>query len=170
MQQLKTIEDYLEINSSINRNRLIRDFIETQNTVGKLDVELIKKTNLNGPSFAWQQNDVHSLIEDARSKNLAVVGWQVQYRFPNAICDLYWLNHTNDPRIMSESWNDYVERCSGKSLEAFMKTINTIDIHADAINSFDYIANLSAEEKLNLREFQFFEIYLKNQEHEQEKS
>ena len=78
---------------------------------------------------AWRQDDVVTVMQAAQRLSLANLGGEVQFRFPDKVCELYWLCY--GPKIdrqPNESWEDCVLRTANDSISQFQRLIQTVDL------------------------------------------
>jgi hypothetical protein len=54
---------------------------------------ILDNASLRGNEYAWQQADVIATIQAAATQQLASIGGQAQFRFPNGTYEMYWLNY-----------------------------------------------------------------------------
>jgi hypothetical protein len=127
-----------------NKNRLPKDIL----------AKAIERYNEMG----WRQNDFIEVIEAARKIPLAIVGGQVQYVFPGATCELYWLSYDPKGRKPEEEWVAFCNRTADECLEKFKTLIETVDIDKNAIDSFEIIKE-KKESGVNISDFRLFIIY-----------
>ena len=84
---------------------------------------ILKKAVKSNNEFGWKQADFHEVLEAATLKQLAIIGGQVQYIFPDATCELYWLSYDSTARKKNEIWSDFVLRSKNEVLENFENVI-----------------------------------------------
>lgn len=76
----------------------------------KLPSEILQLAIHSGQEYGWRTEDVLATIEAARDAGLATLGGQVQFVFPDATAELYWLHYDPEERQFGEPWRNYVAR------------------------------------------------------------
>jgi len=123
----------------------------------KLPAHFLEKAIKSGNEYGWKKGDVLDVIEAARQTHLAAIGGQVQYIWPDAICELYWLSYDSEDRKTKEEWVSYCNRTAFECSEKFKKLL-PVDIEKDAIKSFDFIQD-KFEKGVRLDDHQIFILY-----------
>lgn len=90
--------------------------------------------SLEGNELAWPIADFLRALEEAAAAGLACLGGQFQFRFPDGICEMYWLNADSVDRQPSESWPAYVARSSKEVKAAFERNLAETDFLKEASN------------------------------------
>ncbi|RIJ31292.1 hypothetical protein [Henriciella algicola] len=52
---------------------------------------ILEKSSLRGLEYAWHPDDIPEVIEAARVAGLKSLGGQLQFRLPDATCEIYWI-------------------------------------------------------------------------------
>jgi hypothetical protein len=104
-----------------------------------LPEEIRSKAILSDREFAWRREDVFEALNAARVAQLASLGGQVQYLFPDGTCELYWLNFDPADRKAEEPWAEYVHRSHLETAEGLRRLLETVDIESEAVRSFELI-------------------------------
>lgn len=105
----------------------------------KLDKQILEKAIKSGNEYGWRLDDFRDVIENAISKNLAIIGGQIQFLFPDGICELYWLKYDSTKRENNENWVDYCKRTKKECLEQFDNIIETTNFEKAGLESFDFL-------------------------------
>jgi hypothetical protein len=122
-----------------------------------LPAEVLQKASVKGSEYAWSFDDVPAVIAAARRCGLATEGGQVQYRFPNATCELYWLNADSTPRRDGEVWSEYVVRSADEVLGGFQRLLADTDFIAE-VAGLGYLAEQLAP-GVSITPFRCFVLY-----------
>src|SRR5580693_7675601 len=91
----------------------------------KLPEYLLEKAIKSGNEYGWKKADVLEVIETARQIRMGTIGGQVQYVWPDATCELYWLSYDSEDRKDKENWAEYCDRTAFECSEKFKKLIIT---------------------------------------------
>lgn len=73
--------------------------------------------------YVVKLSDVEGIVDIARKERIAVLGGQAQFRFPDATCEMYWINADPEPKDKKESWDDYVERSTSEFINLFKSNV-----------------------------------------------
>ncbi len=128
----------------------------------KLPKNLLDKAIKSGNEYGWKKADVLEVIEAARQIPMANIGGQVQYIWPDATCELYWLDYDSEDKKEKEDWVTFCNRTAFECSEKF-KNLTTTDIEKEAINSFEIIKH-KFDEGFQLNDHQVFILYFNDQE------
>ena len=120
--------------------------------------KILDKDFLDGNEFGCRKSDFEEVINLARKNSLAIIGGQVQYALPDAICELYWVSYDPEERKATESWKTYCERSAKECLEKFHSIIRKDDIQQQALEGFKVLKE-KRNAGINIDEFQTFIIY-----------
>lgn len=123
----------------------------------KLPQNLLTKAIKSGNEYGWKKADVLDVIEAARQMKLSTIGGQVQYIWPDATCELYWLSYDSEEKSIKEDWASFCNRTAFECSEKFKHLITT-DIEKEAIKSFELIKN-KYESGVILDDHQIFILY-----------
>ena len=125
----------------------------------ELPEEVKSKANISeGGEFAWRESDFEAAITSAKENNLASIGGQVQFIFPNATCELYWINFDSNDQESDESWESYVERSADEVLTVFRKVVEETDFRKEALE-FNFIKNKIETEEIDPLDYLWFVGY-----------
>jgi len=123
-----------------------------------LPPEVLGKASLEGREYAWRIADVPEVIAAARSRGLAALGWEVQFRTPGGICELYWLGPHAESRHRDEPWSEYIDRSAQHLLNEFNRLVADTDLVEEGVKSFRLLAKLR-EDGVGLDEYLCFVLY-----------
>jgi hypothetical protein len=102
----------------------------------RLPRHLIERASKDG-EFAWSIDDVPAVIEAARDANLASIGGQLQFRFPGATCECYWVEVDTYKSVPSwASWQERVDRTAAVARAEFALLLRKFNFLAEGRNSF----------------------------------
>ena len=80
------------------------------NPESQLSTEVLELAVWSGREIGWRAADIGRALADARDRQLAVAGGQVQFVLPDGTWELYWQNYEATGREAGEPWLDYVSR------------------------------------------------------------
>ena len=104
-----------------------------------LSPEILMKATKSGKEYGWKISDVPSVLSDAKNNNLANLGGQLQYVFPDGTCELYWMDIDAGARAEGESWKDWVEMSYEICSINFQALIKNSDFFKEAEGSSSFI-------------------------------
>lgn len=105
----------------------------------RLPSSVLAKATPSGNEYGWKPADVPEVIDAAEATGLATLGGQPQFIFPDATCELFWLNADPGARREKETWADYVHRSARGTKEAFERICEETDFE-EAAREFAYLA------------------------------
>ena len=129
----------------------------------RLPKTILDKAVKKGNEFGWRQSDFLEVIETARKLNLANLGGQVQYHFPDGTCELYWLSYDPTTRQQSETWTDFCTRTAIECKEKFQNLISQTNIEKEALENFDFLKD-KKETGIKISDFLTFILYFDDSE------
>lgn len=132
---------------------------------GRLPPEVLGKASLRGNEYAWRLADVAHAVAAGRDAGLATLGGQVQFRTPDGICELYWLNSDADDRRPDEDWPNYVARSADQVLRGFAGMVAGADFVAEGVLHFGHLAELRSLGH-ELKEYLWFALSFCDEERE----
>jgi hypothetical protein len=102
-----------------------------------LPPKLLESGRLRGNEWAWPICDIPDVIEAARLRNLLSIGGQLQFRFPEGTCELYWIE-VNTSRVVPSNlpWRERVEQTAAVALSQFQALQAHYDFLAEGQSSF----------------------------------
>jgi hypothetical protein len=116
----------------------------------------------DGGEYAWRQDDVEAVLEEARAAGLACLGGQVQFQTPEGIAEAYWLNFDPQPRLEGEVWSDYVSRSSDEVRECFQRLCRDTDFRSVA-RQWEFIATKIDREAYDPVADMWFVVYFETE-------
>ncbi len=124
----------------------------------RLPKYIIDKSIKSGNEYGWKQTDFLDVVEAARQIPMAVIGGQIQYVFPDGICELYWLNYDSKERQPNEDWLNFCSRTAKECTDKFNILVSTTDIEKEALRNFDFLQN-KKNIGFNIEEYIVFILY-----------
>jgi hypothetical protein len=92
---------------------------------------------LRGNEWAWPISDIPAVIEAVRLAGLVSIGGQLQFRFPEATCELYWIEVDTFRSVSSDlPWPERVEQTAVAALSQFLALQQFYDFIAEGQSSF----------------------------------
>ena len=131
--------------------------IEFERKIAFLPAPLRDRCIRCGNETGWKKSDVVDVIECAPEASMATLGGQIQYRFPDATCELYWLSYDPSPRSPNETWTKYCRRSSKEAISKFHDLPEPAGIREQA-KTFSYLKD-KLEQGVDIDEYQVFIIY-----------
>ncbi len=129
----------------------------------RLPKAILDKAVKNGNEFGWRQSDFLEVVETARQLNLANLGGQVQYHFPDGTCELYWLSYDPTTRKQNESWTGFCSRTAMECKTKFLNLISKTNIEKEALENFDFLKN-KKETGTEINNYLIFILYFDDSE------
>jgi hypothetical protein len=119
----------------------------------------------SGEEFGWPISDFETICTLALSNNLACLGGQFQWLFPDGTCEAYWLNADSAPKSKNEDWCEYVKRSNTEVLRNFQTLINSVDFDLEA-KKFEFLNAKIAEGTPINNNLIFIAYFISESEHE----
>jgi hypothetical protein len=88
--------------------------------------------SFDGNELAWPVEAFPAVLDTAAAAGFACLGGQFQFRFPDGLFEMYWLNADSNDQQTSESWSAYVERARNEVLATFERIVAETDFHQEA--------------------------------------
>ncbi len=102
-----------------------------------LPPQLLQRATLRGREHAWPISDIPALIEAARYAHLLNLGGQLQFRFPDATCECYWVEVAPLKDLPPNlSWAERIDRAAQIAREDFSALQKRYDFLAEGRGSF----------------------------------
>jgi hypothetical protein len=127
----------------------------------KLPKYILDKSIKSGQEFGWKRHDFIDVIEAAKSKNLAIIGGQIQFKLPDGTCELYWKRYDTKDRLPNENWIDYCSRTYSECIQQFKQIDSNEKLIKEGIENFDFLKN-KATDGVNLEPYLIFILYFQN--------
>jgi hypothetical protein len=126
-----------------------------------LPAELLKRASYDGRECAWRVADIPLVIEAARALNMVSIGGQLQFRFPNATCEVYSMEVQPfcqmAPRL---SWNERVAESARFALRQFTDLLSRYDLVEEGRLMFPVVFRGEEQQGRNPRDGMWFVWYL----------
>ena len=132
--------------------------IEFDDKIAFLPKPLRERCIRCGNETGWRKGDVVEVIKSAGDAHMATLGGQIQYRFPDATCELYWLSYEPGSRRAQEDWKTFCHRSATESIEKFRALPGPAEIREEA-KAFPYLRNKLAQ-GVDIDQYQVHIIYL----------
>jgi len=110
-----------------------------------LPKELLDKSIKSGKEFGWLREDFEFVIKTARNLEIAIIGGQTQFKFPDGICELYWRKFDTKPKEIDENWQEYCKRTAFECLDHFKKIPSDYDLRIEGIENFKFLKDMESE-------------------------
>jgi len=107
--------------------------------------------------------DVPDVVAAAQSANLAVVGGQPQFQFPDGVCEPYWLEYDSKARQPGELWGSFVSRSAREVLDAFQALCSKTDFRKEALG-WEFIRLKLEKDGTDPMEHLWFVLYFQSDE------
>ncbi|QMU27676.1 hypothetical protein [Adhaeribacter radiodurans] len=130
-----------------------------------LPSEILLKSTLSGQEYGWKREDFKEVVDYAVKAGLAIIGGQVQFKFPDGTCELYWRKYDTNERKANEDCTSYCNRTKTECLEQFKETPNNQKLIEEGIESFKFL-RAKSEEGINLENHLIFILYFEDSETE----
>jgi len=127
----------------------------------KLDKRILDKAIKSGNEYGWRLHDFKDVIENAMSNDLAIIGGQIQFLFPDGTCELYWLKYDSTKRENNENWIDYCKRTKKECLEQFDNLVESTDFEKAGLESFDFL-KVKKQNGFNILDYMICILYFKD--------
>jgi len=103
-----------------------------------LPQEILARATLRGAEYAWPLEDIPKVVTAARDCNLASVGGQLQFRFPEgSTCECYWIEVDTHKSVSSDvSWAERVALTSETALADFQELQSKWDFISEGRSAF----------------------------------
>jgi hypothetical protein len=102
-----------------------------------LPKNLRARARLSGNEWAWAVSDIPALIDAGRAAGLLNVGGQLQFRFPEATCELNWIEVDTSEAAQSDlPWRKRVERTAAAALTQFRALCDRYDFLSEGQTVF----------------------------------
>lgn len=133
-----------------------------------LPTEILQKATVSGKEYGWKRNDFKEVVDKAVEVGLGIIGGQIQFKFPDGTCELYWHKYDTTDRKSGESWENYCQRTKEECLNQFEKLPTDNELIKEGIESFDFLKE-KIKTNTELNDFLIFILYFNNNETHLEK-
>jgi hypothetical protein len=110
----------------------------------QLSPGILERAVWSGKEIGWRQADIAAALQDARGRQLAALGGQVQFVLPGGTCELYWQNYESAPREAGEPWLDYASRSHDEVEMALGHLPAPTELAADGLAKFEFLREQAA--------------------------
>jgi hypothetical protein len=131
--------------------------------------EILQKAIVSGKEYGWKRDDFKEVVDKTVEIGLGIIGGQVQFKFQDGTCELYWHKYDTTERKPGENWNDYCQRTKKECLSQFEKLPTDTELINEGIQSFDFLKEKD-KKNLKLGDFLIFILYFNDLETELEKN
>jgi hypothetical protein len=129
-----------------------------------LPPELLQMASLRGNEFAWKKKDVIDVIRSAKENRLASIGGEVQFRFPDGYCELYWIGFDSRDRQEDEHWDDYVTRSAEEVIKEFNRINREFDLLDEGYRSFQFLKDKVDKDGVALDDYLCYVLYFNSEQ------
>lgn len=99
---------------------------------GSLPPDVVNGASLRGNEYGWRIHDFLGALSAAKSRGLACLGGQFQFRLRDGTYEMYWLNADSTNRCNGEAWADYSERSCSEVHDKFRDLVSKTDFAKEA--------------------------------------
>jgi hypothetical protein len=92
-----------------------------------LPAELAAGASVRGEEYGWEIACFPAALATAERLELACLGGQFQFRFDDAVYEMYWLSADPTERLAGEAWTAYVHRSCSEVAKGFDRLVATTD-------------------------------------------
>jgi hypothetical protein len=125
--------------------------------------EILQKAIVSGNEYGWKRTDFKNVLEKAVENGLGIIGGQVQFKFPDGTCELYWHKYDSTEKQSGENWTEYCERTKNECLNQFDNLPSDSELVKDGIENFGFLKE-KKDLNLNLTEYLIFILYFAKQD------
>ena len=130
---------------------------------------ILQKAIVSGNEYGWRRRDFKATVEKAVEMGLCIIGGQVQFKFPDGTCELYWHRYDTADRKSGENWPEYCQRTKDECLKKFEKLPSDTDLIKEGIENFDFLRE-KANSDNQLGDFLIFILYFTDLKTDMEKN
>lgn len=123
-----------------------------------LPSEILKRAILSVEEYGWKRSDIFEVVEKAIEVGLGIIGGQVQFKFPEGTCELYWHKYDTIQRKPVENWKKYCQRTKQEFLDKFKKIPTDLELVEEGINSFPFLKEKSNAD-IQIENYLIFILY-----------
>lgn len=124
---------------------------------------VVANADLRGNEYAWKPVDFPDALAEAARLGYRCIGGEFQFRFPDGIYDMYWLNtDAPDDRARGEEWPAYVGRCETVVRTKFQSVMASTNFRREA-ESFGFVRERPVYEKADPLEYLVVVAYFENE-------
>jgi|TARA_B110000037_G_scaffold94941_1_gene111405 hypothetical protein len=120
--------------------------------------EILQKAIVSGNEYGWKRTDFKNVLEKAVENGLGIIGGQVQFKFLDGTCELYWHKYDSTEKQNGENWTEYCKRTKNECLNQFENLPSDSELVKDGIENFEFLKE-KKDLNLNLTEYLIFILY-----------
>ena len=79
---------------------------------------ILRKAVRSGQEYGWRLDNLAEVVTEAKARQLATIGGQVQFIVPDGTCEAYWLSYDPKEKQLEESGPEYVDRSWSELLDS----------------------------------------------------
>lgn len=99
-----------------------------------LPPEILEGATRRGTEYGWTLAAFPDALRKAEALGYACVGGQLQARWSDSVCEMYWLNADSRGRDAGESWSAYSRRSCQEVLHGFRRLMARTDFEKEVAN------------------------------------
>jgi hypothetical protein len=119
---------------------------------------VLGKASLRGNEYAWPLAAIEEAVVAGWGSGLACLGGQVQFRLPDATCELYCFNADSADRLPGEPWPVYVARSADEVIQGVRRLQRENDLIAEGVRSWPHLAAMHGQ-GVDIAPFLCFVLY-----------
>ena len=96
--------------------------------------KIAKGASLRGDEYAWAISAFPEALAEAKAMGFACISGQFQFRLPDSICEMYWLDADATDQRDGELWADFSNRSCTEVLNKFQQLLSKTDFAKEAAN------------------------------------
>ena len=112
-----------------------------------------------GNMWGWRFEDIPQVVKVCRELGFAILGGQTEFFLPDGTCELYWLQADPNPKVIDESWKQFVERSCSEFLQLIKELIHKTDFEKAGIESFEFLRDKN-DSGVNILDYLCFEVII----------
>ena len=97
-----------------------------------LPANVIATATLRGNEYSWAVGTFLDALENAHAAGFGCIGGQFQFRFPDAICEMWWHQADAGGPKPGEDWSSYVKRSTDTIRTQFLRTMESANFLEEA--------------------------------------
>ncbi len=103
-----------------------------QSTSDELPRDVLIGAPISGTEYGWTIASFPTALASAQAKGLACLGGQFQFRLPDGIYEMYWLEAHASDRGVGECWTDYARRSCSEIRQQFQQLVEQTNFVKEA--------------------------------------
>jgi hypothetical protein len=93
---------------------------------------IARGASLRGNEYGWEVSAFPAALASAKAHGYACLGGQFQFRVPDGVYEMYWLEADASDRRSEEGWADYSQRSCTEVLDKFNDLVSNTDFVKEA--------------------------------------